>query len=323
VSTRLTLRQLDCFVTIAREGHFRRAAERLHISQPPLTQRIQEMERYLGIQLFNRMGNRIELTEAGRLVLAEAEAALAQAGRVEAVARRVESGEAGHLRISMVCSVPFIPAFVRATQAFRSDYPGVVIDLVHRSPAQAIEELRERRFDVCLTRREPVLLPGIKQVTIARDRLMLVLPADHAAAHADKVSMRQVAEEPFIVFPREEKRILHAMMMDLWARVGLTPRIALETDSPVSMLTLVASGFGNAILPSLLSGLQMSNLVWKPIDVSEQWTTTSIVMLYREDGSNEKVQSRYIDYIRRFVDQMPCDQAAAAAPANVYETVAG
>jgi len=322
VGTRLTLRQLDCFVTIAREGHFRRAAERLHISQPPLTQRIQEMERHLGVQLFNRLGNRIELTQAGRLVLTEAEAALAQAGRVEEVARRAENGEAGHLRISMVCSVPFVPAFARATKAFQSDYPGVVIDLVHRSPTQAIDELREHRLDICLTRREPLLVSGVSQMTIARDRLMLVLPADHPAARADKVSIRDVAHERFIVFPREEKRVLHAMMMDLWALVELTPRVALETDSPVSMLSLVATGFGNTILPSLLSGIHMPNVVWKPIDANEQWTTTSIVMLYREDGANQRVQSRYVDYVRRFVDQMPYDHAPTAAPLRVFEEAA-
>jgi DNA-binding transcriptional LysR family regulator len=317
----LTLRQLDYFVTIARERHFRRAAERLHLSQPPLSRHIQDMERHLGVQLFNRTGNRIELTEAGRLVLAEAEAALAQAGRVEAVARRAENGEAGHLRISIVCSVPFVPAFALATKEFQRDYPGVVLDLVHRRGTQGIADLHERRLDICLTRREPVLLPGIKQTTIARDRLMLVLPADHPAAGAEKVSLRQVAEERFIVFPREQKIALHSFIMDLWARTDLTPRVALEADNAVSMLSLVATGFGNTILPSLLSGIHMPNVVWKPIDVNEQWTVGTVVMFYREDGMNEKAQARYIDYIRRFVAEAPCDHAVADGPGQIGATV--
>jgi len=129
VPLNLTLKQLDYFVAVAKERHFRRAAERLHISQPPLTQRIQAMERDLGVQLFTRTGHRIELTEAGRLVLAEAQAALAQVDRVREVAQRAEQGKAGHLRIAMVCSVPFIAAFTHATKAFQSDYPGVVLDL--------------------------------------------------------------------------------------------------------------------------------------------------------------------------------------------------
>jgi DNA-binding transcriptional LysR family regulator len=316
VPANLTLKQLSYFVAVANEGHFRRAAERLHVSQPPLTQRIQALERDLGIQLFTRTGHRIELTEAGRLVLAEARAALTQVDRVREVARRVENGEAGRLRISIVCSVPFIPAFARATKAFQRDYPGVVLDLVHRRPVQGIEELRERRLDICLTRREPVLLPGIRQMTVARDQLMLVLPADHFAAAAEKVSLREVAQERFVVFPREQKMTLHALMMDLWARAELTPRIALEADNAVSMLSLVATGFGNAILPSLLSGIHMPNVVWKPLDMDEQWTSSSIIMLYRGEGPNAKIQSRYIEYIQRYSELIDQD-GAAAGPVHV------
>jgi DNA-binding transcriptional LysR family regulator len=291
---------LNYFVAVAKEGHFRRAAERLHISQPPLTQRIQAMERDLGVQLFTRMGNRIELTEAGRLVLAEAEATLAQADRVREVARRAEHGEAGHMRISIVCSVPFIPAFSRATKAFQSDYPGVVLDLVRLSSNEGMESLRERKIDICLMRREPVRLPCFQQMTIARDRLMLVLPADHPAAAADRVPLRELAAERFILFPREHKTTLHGQIMDVWARAELTPRIALEAENAFAILALVATGFGNAILPSLLSGIHMPNVVWKPIDMNEQWTSSSIIMVYREEGPNVKIQSHYIDYIRRF-----------------------
>ena len=140
-------------------------------------------------------------------------------------------------------------------------------------------------------------------MTVARDRLMLVLPADHPAAGAEKVSLHQVAHERFIVFPRERRMLLHAMMMDLWARAELTPRVALEADNPVAMLSLVSTGFGNTILPSLLSGIHIPNVVWKTIDVDEQWTARSIVMLYRTDGPNEKMQSRYIDYMRQFSDE--------------------
>jgi DNA-binding transcriptional LysR family regulator len=308
----LTLRQLDYFVTVAREGHFRRAAERLRMSQLPLTQRIQAMEHDLGVQLFTRLGNRIELTAAGHLVLAEAEATLAQAGRIEEVARRAENGEAGHLRISIVCSVPFIPAFALATKAFQRDYPGVTLDLVHRRPAQGIKELSEGGLDICLTRRGPVLQSGIQHMTIARDRLMLVLPADHPAAGTDKVSLRRVADERFIVSPRDGKSILNAMMLDLWARAEVTPRIALEADSPVSMLSLVSTGFGNTVLPSLLGGIQMPNVAWKPIDVDEQWTASSIVMLWLEDGPNERVQRRYIEYIRNFSNEAAGQDRAAA-----------
>src|SRR6266852_6305174 len=111
--------QLSYFVAVAEERHLRRAAARLHISQPPLTQRIQAMERDLGVQLFKRKGRLIELTEAGRLVLTEAQAALAQVDRVREAARKAEQGEAGTLRIAVVISAPFIPAFSESIKAFK------------------------------------------------------------------------------------------------------------------------------------------------------------------------------------------------------------
>ncbi len=296
----LTLKQLSYFVAVAKEGHFRRAAERLHISQPPLTQRIQDMERDLGVQLFTRTGNRIELTEAGREVLAEAQAALAQVDRVREAARRVGHGETGHLRISTVCSGPFIPAFTRATKAFQSDYPGVVLDLVHRNSMEGLDGLRERKLDICLTRREAVQLPGFQEMTIVRDRLMLVLPADHPKAASDRVSLRDLAEERFVVFPREQKTALHRQIMSVWARTELRPRVALEAENAFAILAMVATGFGNAILPSLLSNIHMSNVVWRDIDIDPQWTSSSIIMLYRTEGRNVKVQSRFVDYIQRY-----------------------
>ncbi len=313
----ISIRQLRYFVTVAEERHFRRAAARLHISQPPLTQRIQAMERDLGIQLFTRTGHRIELTEAGRLVLAEAQAALAQVDRVREVARRAEKGEVGHLRIAVVYSVPFIPAFTQATKAFQNDYPGVVLDLVHRNSAEGIEGLRERKLDICVMRRATVRLPGIQRMTVARDRLMLVLPADHPKAASDTVSLRDVAEERFILFPSEHKTALHGQITDMWERAELTPRVSLEAESAFAMLVLVATGFGNAILPSLLSGIHMPNVVWKPLDMDEQWTSSSIIMLYRGEGPNAKIQSRYIDYIQKYSAELTDQDGAAAGPVHV------
>jgi DNA-binding transcriptional LysR family regulator len=300
VASHLTLRQLSYFVAVAKEGHFRRAAERLHISQPPLTLAIQAMERDLGIQLFTRTGHRIELTEAGRLVLTEAQATLAHADRVREVAHRAGKGQTGHLRVAVGYSVPFIHAFTQATKAFQRDYPGVVLDLVHRNSSEGIETLREGKIDACLVRRVAIRLPGVQQMTVARDRLMLVLPSDHAKAASDRVALSELAEERFVVFPSDYKTALHAQIMTLWTRSQLMPRVALEVANGFTILALVASGFGNAILPSLLKGIQMRNVVWKDIDMDEQWTSSSIVMLYRTEGQNEKVLSRYIDYIRRY-----------------------
>jgi len=299
-ANRMSLRQLRCFVTVAEELHFRRAAERLHISQPPLTQRIQEMERDLGVELFLRAGHRVELTEAGRLVLAEARATLAQADRVREVARLAAQGEAGNLRVSVVVSASFIPAFNEATNAFQRDYPKVTLELTETTSRGAMEALQQRKTDICVVRRGVQLIEGVQQMELARDQLMLVMPSNHPKAAAAKVALQDVADERFIAFASENSLTLSGQVMGLWSRLGLTPRVAQKADNALAILGLVAAGVGNAILPSTVSAIHIPNVVWKPIDMEEQWTASAIVMLYRSDFRNEKLQSRFIEYIERY-----------------------
>src|SRR5262245_53997428 len=166
-AAQLTLRQLSYFVTVAEERHFRRAAARLHISQPPLTQRIRDLERDLGVQLFARAGNRIELTEAGRLILAEAKATLAQADRLQAMALRMREGEAGTFRVSVGCSASLIQALREAIEAFRRDHPNIVLDQVQTTCRSALEELEQGKIDACVLRRAETEIDGIHQMVIA------------------------------------------------------------------------------------------------------------------------------------------------------------
>ena len=296
----ISIRQLRYFVTVAEERHVRRAAARLHISQPPLTQRIQDLERDLGVQLFSRTGRQIELTEAGRFVLVEARAALAQVDRVREVAHQAGQGEAGNLRIAVVISAPFIPAFSEATNAFQRDSPGVVLDLIQTTSRGALEAFQQHKVDICVIRRAESRLNSLQHVVIARDRLMLVLPSNHPKALSEKVALGDVAKERFIQFSSENSIALYRQILGLWERTGDTPRVSQKAESALAILALVAAGFGNAILPSILSGIQMPNVVWKVIDVDEQWTSSSIVMIYRTEAPNQKLLSRFVDYIRQY-----------------------
>jgi DNA-binding transcriptional LysR family regulator len=287
-------------VAVAEEGHFRKAAQRLHMTQPPLTQRIQAMERDLGVQLFTRTNNRVELTQAGRLVLGEAQAALAQVQRVQETAMQAGRGEAGILRLALVIAVPFLTAFNEATRAFQRDYPGVVIEVVQANSGQAIEALRNRKVDMCLIRRPPRRLSGFQEMTVAHDQLMLVLPDDHPKAAADKIALSEVADERFIIFPSEQNAALYRHIMNVWARAGYRPRVAQTGENGLAILTLVAANFGIAMLPSTLAGLRLPNIVWKPIDMDEELTSSAIIMLYRTEVLNEKIPSRFIEYLQQY-----------------------
>src|SRR4051812_20981767 len=196
----ISLRQLRCFVAVAEELHFRRAAERLNMRQPPLTQRIQEMEQDLGVQLFLRKAHLVELTEAGRSVLTEAKAALAQIERVRDAAHRAERGEAGTIRIATVISAAFLPAFNEARRAFTRDHPGAVLELSWTGSSDGIQALRKGKVDLALIRRVSQHLDDLAQVTVALDRLMVVLPADHPKALAEKVALKDLVEDRFVLF---------------------------------------------------------------------------------------------------------------------------
>jgi len=293
----ISLRQLRCFVTVAEELHFRRAAERLNMRQPPLTQRIQAMEKDLGVELFRRHGRLVELTEAGRLVLPEARGALAQIDRVRDAARRAERAEAGTLRIAVVISASFVPAFNEATRAFRQDCPGVALELTWTVSTGCIQALRQRRVDLALVRRVSQHLDGLSYLTVAHDRLMLVLPANHPKADADRIALSDLVEERFVLFPPEKRSAIYGHIIEVWARAGLTPRIGQVADNGLTILALVAAGFGIAILPSTLASLHMPNVAWKPIDMDERWTSSSLIMLYRKESLGDNLPSRFLHYV--------------------------
>jgi len=300
VSSLLSLRQLQCFVTVAEELHFRRAAQRLHMTQPPLTQRIQAIERDLGVELFKRTGRQVELTEAGRLLLKEARAIIAQAERLQDLAHRAERGEAGRVRLGVTISVPFMPSFTRAIRAFQCDFPGVAVDLALVNSSQALEALRQRKLDIGLIRPFSAPLPADwQQTTVERDRLMLVIPSGHPQAEACKVPLTAIADERFLLFPREHGTALYGQIMDIWARAGVIPRVAQEAENGPAILALVAAGLGNAILPSALSAMKVDSVVWKQIDIEVRWTCSSIVMVHRKEARDEKVQSHFIEYVHR------------------------
>jgi DNA-binding transcriptional LysR family regulator len=233
-------------------------------------------------------------------VLAEAQAALAQVQRVQETAIQAGRGEAGTLRLALVIAVPFLPAFNEATRAFQRDCPRVAVEVVQANSGQAIEALRQRKVDLCLIRRLPCQLNGFQELTVAHDQLMLVLPAEHPKALADKLALCEVADERFINFPNEQNATLYRHIMDVWARAGHSPRVAQTGENGLAILTLVAASFGIAMLPSTLEGLHMPNVVWKQIDMDEQLTSSSIIMLYRTETLNEKIQSRFIEYIRHY-----------------------
>ena len=289
----MELRHLRYFVALSEELHFGRAAQRLGISQPPLSQQIQALERSLNARLFARTNRRVELTDAGRAFLAEARATLAQAERAMAVVGQAEHGEIGEIRIGFMPSAPLIPAFTKAVLAFRRDFPGVRLVLQEQVTTQQIDELVEGSLQVGFIRSpdEPLLPDVLAAIEISREPLMTFLHADHPLARrrARAIAPSALAGEPFVFFPRNSGTSLYDQVMELCRKAGFSPRVEQEARANATILGLVAAGLGISILPAALRGIAVENVVSRPLSAVR--TNSSVYLVHRRRDASPIVRA--------------------------------
>jgi DNA-binding transcriptional LysR family regulator len=263
----MELRHLRYFVAVAEELHFRRAAERLNISQPPLSQQIRLLEQELGADLFDRTNKRVELTQAGRLFLPEARAALAQAERAVEVARKAERGELGELRIGFFPSAPLVPEIARAIRAYRDRQPGVSLVLDELESREQVLALIEERADIALVRSiaAPIVSSGLVRRLITEEPLVVALRADHALARRRVIAMEELAGEPFVFYGDKMGIVLPQLVLELCRGAGYEPRISQLANANTTMIGLVGAGLGVALLPRALARLSPADVVFRAI----------------------------------------------------------
>jgi DNA-binding transcriptional LysR family regulator len=250
----MELRHLRYFVAVAEELNFGRAAERLRISQPPLSQQIRKLEDELGVRLFYRTKRRVELTEAGGLFLDEARKTLRQAERAARVARLAGRGELGSLSLRFVGSAAYgvLPELLRA---FRQEYPGVRLELRTMTTLEQAEALESGEIGLGVLR--PPLDGDLELLPVAREPLMAVLPEGHVLADRDTVPLAALAGEDFVLWPRRSGSAVYDRILGLCAEAGFSPRITQESEEHQVIAGLVAAGFGVSLVigdPKLFSG---------------------------------------------------------------------
>jgi DNA-binding transcriptional LysR family regulator len=257
------LRQLRYFVAVAEELHFGRAAERVGIAQPPLSQQIQGLERELGVQLFERTKRRVQLTPAGAVMLEEARHTLQQAARTVELAQRAGRGEAGHLGIGFVGSATYrvLPDVLRA---FRERYPGVRLTLLELSSARQVVALHERGIDVGFVR-PPLPDRDLIIETVERDPLMAVLPVTHVLAARPALPLAALADESFVLFPPALGPGLHAHILGACERAGFTPRVTQEAIEQPTIVSLVSAGIGVSLLPASIERIPWPGVACRPL----------------------------------------------------------
>jgi DNA-binding transcriptional LysR family regulator len=260
----MELRQLRYFVAVAEELHFRRAAERLHISQPPLSQQIRGLEEELGFPLLVRTRRRVELTPAGEAFLRDARTLLSELDGAVATARRIDAGQTGRLRINFVGSalLSIVPGTV---ERFRAARPGVAIELHERPTVDQLRAVRAGLADVGLVR-PPIEDDGELTVrTVLRERTVAALPAGHALAAGRRVPLRRLAAEPLVLFPRDQAPGYHDLLIDALAGAGVGPRVIQYAPEILTIIGLVAAGTGVSLVPASVSRLALEGVTYRPV----------------------------------------------------------
>jgi DNA-binding transcriptional LysR family regulator len=277
----MEIRHLRYFVTTAEELHFTRAAKRLGIAQPPLSQQIQQLEREVGTQLFHRLSRGVELTEAGKSFWQDARAILDQIDRARAAAQAVARGERGSIRIGFTSSASFNPFVPAVISEYRQKHRNVELSLGENTTSVLLEQLREGRLDFAFLR------PAMGETGAMRTRLLfeedmcVALPAPHPLVASPKIRLVALANEPFIMYPRANGRALYDTIIAGCRNAGFSPNIGQEAPQMASTVNLVAAGIGVAIVPASMRQLQSQGVTYRQIDGAP--IKAALSLTYRDD----------------------------------------
>lgn len=262
----MELRHLRYFVAVAEELNFTRAAEKLHIGQPPLSMQIRDLEQEIGARLFDRSRRKIVLTQAGSRLLLRARDILAAAGDAADEARRIAGGEAGELRIGFTASLPYTNTLPDVLYAYRRRHPAVSLQLREMFSAEQFVALGRGALDVGFVRFGAEAAPdGISVREIGRDPLRLVVNVAHRLAAEPVVDFATLRDEDFITFPADAGTGLPSILRSLCRAAGFEPRVVQLAREATTQIGLVAAGLGIALLPAPLECVRIPRVRYLPV----------------------------------------------------------
>jgi DNA-binding transcriptional LysR family regulator len=258
------LRHLRYFVEVAEQRHFGRAAARLHMAQPPLSQQVRQLEAELGVELLRRTTRRVDLTDAGAAFLQRAREVLAAVDAASAEAQRIGAGLEGRLVVGCVGSATYslLPSLART---LREDLPAV--DFSFRGemlvPDQAAA-LLAGEIDLALLR-PPVDHPGLVLTRLRRERLIVALPDSHRLAGRKRLRVGDLRNEDFIVHPGHGRSVMSGLVLTLCREAGFEPRVRQEVGETSTLVTFVAAGLGVALVPEPVAALGVAGATYRPL----------------------------------------------------------
>jgi len=260
----MELRHLHYFIAVAEELNFSRAADRLHMAQPPLSQQIRQLEEELGFQLFHRTKRKVQLTEAGQIFLAEVQQILRSLNQAVHKSQQASRGEVGRLVIGFVSSAAYniLPPIL---QTFHRQIPGVTLELQELTTREQIQAVLDGKLDIGFVR-PPVEDVELDSKIIFREPLMVALPESHPLQTRPSISVKLLANEPFILFPRKVAPGLHDQILSVCLQAGFNPQVTQEAIQMQTIVSLVAAEMGVAIVPLSLQNLQRQGVSYKPLE---------------------------------------------------------
>ena len=285
----MELRQLRYFVAVAEERHFGRAAKRLRLSQQPLSAQIKGLEEELGVKLFQRSTRQVALTDAGRTFLERAEGILEAVEEAKEAAKGADEGARGRLEIGFISSATLglLPPAIRL---FRERFGGVEIELRELTSAQQIDALYAGEIRVGLVRL-PLRAPGLRFEPLQEESFVVALPSGHPLEALESVPLEAMVDQPLIFFTRQLMPSLHAQIVELFQRVGAFPNVVQHAVHLQTIVGLVASDVGLAILPEPAKRLSREGVVYRSLDAPD---ATSWVGLAWVEGDESKLVKNFV-----------------------------
>lgn len=287
-------RLLTYFVAVAEELHFGRAAKRLNISQPPLSQQIIQLEEKIGVRLFSRTRRRVELTPAGEVLLEDARKILALSEEAVRRAVRAGKGEIGRLSVGYIGSANYsvLPDLIRE---FRKRLPEVELSLAELNTSQQIEALRDGRIHVGFMRPpRGIESKGLSFETVLKELLVAAIPVNHKLKSRTSVPLKMLAKEPFVMIPRSRGPGFFDQVIAMCQAEGFSPEIVLEASQFHTIIGMVAAGVGIAVVPASMQRSRMKGVAFREI---ENGPETALTMAWSSENKSP-VLKKFISVAR-------------------------
>ena len=294
----MELRHLRYFLAVAEELHFHRAAARLHISQPPLSQQIRALERELGVTLLERNRRRVALTAAGESFRDDARSVLAAVDRAAERARNVARGAVGTLSIAFVGSAMFSPTLPDILREFRSGHPEVDLVLRELPTVAQLNALVRGELDLGVIRgpiAETDIDPQLELLAIQRENLVAALPSDHPLTARRRLRAESLRGETFVILDRRDSPGLFASLVSAMGEAGGVPDDVLEVAEMQTIISLVAGGFGVSLVPASVGQVDRSGVAFRPI--AGPTPTIELALAWRR-GGDSPVRDAFIELAR-------------------------